>query len=243
MKGIFKKAVILTLAGMLFFLSKELMAQESAGVDDDSSPAVRVFNEWVQANKDYNYEQMWDLTAKNMQRLFGEDINQFENWFKTKDPELPRRIGESKITKIVPVSPTKTLITFSWPGGRHESYVIATPDGWKIYQLNAMLDTVKYELNLLKKAIESYYSDNIQLPSSLDDLIAPIEYIKQIPLDPLRDSYGEPYAYIATADSCKIYSFGPDGNDDSGLIEYEPKDGFTGDGDIVLNIDIASLKN
>jgi hypothetical protein len=54
------------------------------------------------------------------------------------------------------------------------------------------------------------------LPTSLDELVP--SYLKAIPLDPLN---GQPLRYRVTADAYTVYSVGPDGDDDGGMLLQE----------------------
>lgn len=47
--------------------------------------------------------------------------------------------------------------------------------------------TLKQDLALLRDAIDKYYADNAQYPSTLDDLVQK-KYIRNIPVDPITET-------------------------------------------------------
>jgi hypothetical protein len=55
------------------------------------------------------------------------------------------------------------------------------------------------------------------------------EYLGQIPLDPFTD---KPFLLGQEKDKVFVYSVGPNGKDDKGLIIYDPTNGTMSAGDI-----------
>ena len=91
-------------------------------------------------------------------------------------------------------------------------------------------------MRILVKAIRSYYTDNRLFPQDVSQLTYPIAYIETIPQDPFNDQ-GKPYVYITNGVTCRVYSLGPDSDDDFGNITYDPKNGNISNGDIVVEVE------
>jgi hypothetical protein len=107
------------------------------------------------------------------------------------------------------------------------------------------MQTVSVEDALM--ASMSYYQDNQALPSSIDDLIEPKQYLRSPEswwdgFAPLR-SYIivrrlQPLHFLLFGRHLIIYSFGPDGRDDHGAIRYDPTNGLVSKGDIIGSIEL-----
>lgn len=92
------------------------------------------------------------------------------------------------------------------------------------------------DLKSTQTALESYHVDNNRYPEILQELISPVKYISSVPRDPLFENGSEYLKYYAIPekDAYVIYSVGPDGIDDSGLVIYDPTNGTSSKGDLVL---------
>ena len=84
---------------------------------------------------------------------------------------------------------------------------------------------LNYDLEI-QSAINLYHLQKKKYPDSLDDLK---EYLDQIPPDPFTD---KPYLLGHEKEKVFVYSVGPDGKDDKGLITYDPTNGTISAGDI-----------
>jgi hypothetical protein len=85
-------------------------------------------------------------------------------------------------------------------------------------------------LTQIQAAIQLYHLEKKQSPKELDDLKP---YLVTIPVDPFTDK-----PFLWTQDSTGrsfAYSTGPDFKDDSAKLVYDPTNGTTSQGDIVLN--------
>lgn len=102
------------------------------------------------------------------------------------------------------------------------------PDDFPITYTRLMHEVSFLRLAQLESAIQLYYLEKKQWPKGLDDLKP---YLSPIPVDPFndkpflwsQDSAGRPFAY----------SVGPDFNDESAKIIYDPTNGATSAGDII----------
>jgi hypothetical protein len=117
------------------------------------------------------------------------------------------------------------------------AYFVKEQGRWKFALLPTYLKKVRDDMNFLGEAIKDYYTDNKRLPSSLSQLVSPIAYINSIPPDTFNDK-GDSYVYTTVENIYEIYSFGPDGDDDLGIIkyEYDRNKNPISDGDIVRSI-------
>lgn len=115
-------------------------------------------------------------------------------------------------------------------------YLVKEGGQWKITNTVRYFQKANYDINLLNMAIQNYYKSNNRLPIRLSDLVHPTAYLSEIPIDVFNDAR-KPYVYRVVNDkSWLLYSFGPDGDDDSGLFEYNPFSAETSNGDIVYSL-------
>ena len=110
--------------------------------------------------------------------------------------------------------------------------------------LKAKIMKQKNELQTIASSLEAWYIDKLALPERLEDLTAPVSYLKKIPEDLF--SPGRPVSYILDKEAgiALIYSVGPDGRDDDGIRELQgiiPR-GTTPEGDIIVKVTLEELK-
>ncbi|MBN1901454.1 zf-HC2 domain-containing protein [Candidatus Sumerlaeota bacterium] len=91
-------------------------------------------------------------------------------------------------------------------------------------------------LKSTQAALEAYHVDNNRYPDILAELVSPVAYLTSVPTDPLsgNGSMKLQYYVIEGKDACVLYSAGPDGVDDSGIVVYDPTNGTNSKGDLVL---------
>lgn len=89
----------------------------------------------------------------------------------------------------------------------------------------------KQELAYLSSAIRVYQSKNQKMPEKLEDLV-PIP-LNPLPQDPFASS---PFKYFSQDTEVILYSIGPDTTDDHAQLVYDPTNGVTSKGDIVVRL-------
>lgn len=102
--------------------------------------------------------------------------------------------------------------------------------------LNHKLDITQARLKATASALESFYDDYNRYPEILEELTPPASYLDAIPEDPFSENGSKPiyYSVNQTKDAYVLYSVGPDGIDGLGSIAYDPSNGTTSAGDIIL---------
>lgn len=105
---------------------------------------------------------------------------------------------------------------------------LVTPEQEKY--VKAQIDKTRQDLKALAIALESYRVDYKCYPKQSDQLTTPISYIVWIPKDEFNPS--EQLKYCLKDDKFKIYSIGPDQQDDQLTIIYDPTNGLFSTGDI-----------
>jgi len=96
--------------------------------------------------------------------------------------------------------------------------------------------TAQKQLKVTETALEAYYIDNNRYPDILQELISPVSYLSEAPKDYLSQNSRDPLQYIVTpsGDSYVLYSVGPDGKDGLGVVPYDPTNGTTSPGDMII---------
>jgi type II secretory pathway pseudopilin PulG len=97
----------------------------------------------------------------------------------------------------------------------------------------AKTERARAQISVIAAAIQAYEADTGQFPPTLLSLLNPSPYLPQIPVDPFAAS-NQPISYSRADGACQLYSLGPDGFDDRGLLVYDPTNGAESDGDILL---------
>lgn len=113
-------------------------------------------------------------------------------------------------------------------------YLIKEDGEWKTANFLAYAKRVKEDLEVLGKAIKDYYAVTQELPEILYDLLGlKSTKLNNIPLDLFNDD-NEHYVYkIINKNTYKLYSLGPDSDDDQGMVEWKSGVYEIGDGDII----------
>lgn len=96
-------------------------------------------------------------------------------------------------------------------------------------------EETKKSLRTVATALEAYYVDFDKYPDNINDLISPVHYLTEIPLDLYSKDASEPINYYLNTGgkTYTIYSVGPDGIDNLGKTIYDPNSGTDSEGDIV----------
>jgi len=97
----------------------------------------------------------------------------------------------------------------------------------------AKITAVNCQFEKISGAIENYHDSYKNYPERLEDL--DLDCIK----DPFSDS-GEHYIYKMNNGEILLYSRGPDGDDDQGLVEYDCNKGEKSNGDIIIRFAIST---
>lgn len=90
----------------------------------------------------------------------------------------------------------------------------------------------KSDLRTIATGLEAHFVDNNKYPAKLDELIKPISYLQKIPVDPFSPNQST-YKYALEGTTYRIWSVGPDGNDNGGTKEYDQFNNNDKTGDIV----------
>jgi hypothetical protein len=96
------------------------------------------------------------------------------------------------------------------------------------------LDQAVNRLLRLEIALRLYQSDHAQFPAALSDLVP--SYLPDLPTDPFA-SRGQNFRYMPSKGEFKLWSVGPDRNDDGGTPIPKAEDGshdLNGSGDLIL---------
>lgn len=89
-----------------------------------------------------------------------------------------------------------------------------------VQQKENKIEKARKELSKISVALRSYAVDHDTLPDSLFRLTTPIDFLPEVYNDPFGT--GGPYVYkkLEGRKDFLIYSYGPDGDDDKGRIQY-----------------------
>ena len=101
--------------------------------------------------------------------------------------------------------------------------------------LESKIKAANNRLDMTVAALKAYRNDNMKYPPYLDALVSPVSYLGVVPVDPLSENGTDSLKYIPinNQDGYMIYSVGPDGVDDKGLVNYYENNGLRSTGDIV----------
>lgn len=228
-----KIRVLLIVAMAVFFLLSKVEAEKVELGTEDNSEIILCSQKYRMAIIDGEYGEAWDLISSQYRKeIFADNFENFEAGL-FGNQLLLAKINKSVATqeiKIIPITANKVVVmlTTNENGIYYEKEDGVWRNGGEVgeYTRKAAAD-----MNKLSSLIEKYYQDNGNVPKELSKLIP--FYIEDLPPDLFNDKR-EPYRYISRKDSWSLYSFGPDGEDDSGIIEYNSKNGILSDGDILI---------
>jgi hypothetical protein len=112
--------------------------------------------------------------------------------------------------------------------------------------LQEQLAAVDVDLKILELTLGDYFSDYNTFPDTLLSLTTPLIFIETLPADPFNlhrhpVAKGEnPYTYlkygVGKRVAATLCSYGPDNDDDTASLVYDPTNGTISDGDIVRHI-------
>ncbi|MFW6255652.1 MAG: type II secretion system protein GspG [Candidatus Sumerlaeota bacterium] len=98
--------------------------------------------------------------------------------------------------------------------------------------VRAGVNRAQADMRAIATALEAHNIDYNKYPENLHSLTSPISYIRSLPSDPFAKD-GEIYQYEPSDKKWKLWSIGPDQEDDKGEKEYSPRDGAWSEGDII----------
>ncbi|GEM_PF-4811100 len=221
-----KLGFLLAIMAVVFSIIKIMGANAQISESDDySSLGIKITTNLLNAMKNKNYEAAWLFLTQLTKNEFG-SIKSFEEW--CGKIEI---LEDVEADEVVFLSKQRLLVTFYSFGKSQAVLLINQGQDWKVAIINLYIKKMEKDFQLLADVLNNYYKEKGQFPDELAQLVSPIPYIQAIPFDPF--SYGnEPYHYAADMGGWKIYSVGPDGDDDAGIKKYDSsEDGY--DGDIV----------
>ncbi len=150
---------------------------------------------------------------------------------------------KEKIEEIILISPDRAFIKTTpalpfVPAPFNEGYYVVNEDGqWTFDALSFRYIRVLNELNDIMNLIFIFYKTEGRLPENMEELIRMDDKIKGY-YDLFADMKS-PYRYVIAGDnSCKVYSVGPDNQDNNGGELYKPQKGVLSAGDVVLTGEI-----
>ncbi len=223
-----KKIIMAGLVPVFCFIACCGCGRKSAAINEKDLLAIRSsFARLQKAVEDSDYKTIWRLTAKKGMDKFEGDFEKFQDYYKE---EMPYRwLSELKIRKLTRISDNTVILLFNQP---LESAYMSFEDGYWKFNGGIYKDLVRTlrDLAQIDKGIRGYYTEHRALPAALDE-IAP-NFIKELPQDRFQPDK-KPYVYSKSGTSWKVYSFGPDQDDDSGLIECNVEKDTIDNGDIV----------
>ena len=111
------------------------------------------------------------------------------------------------------------------------------------------IEEVRQGLKALAVGFEAYRIDHGVYPDTMEQLLAPVAYLKGYVEDPFRGAgWTDPrsrslrMAYSPGYKEILLYSIGPDGVDQSGRFPYNPANGLVSEGDIVHALKLDTFR-
>lgn len=218
------KKNILFLAILIFiFLVLDVKAEEAELKPIDySSPVIQAVVTYQNAFRTGDIETLWRQLAKGMQRPHSNYVPLKGRDLSPREKERNVAFGNAELIGIKFITSNRACVMINVPKFPKikEFYFIREDGEWKYARVKIYIDVVKEDLKFIAKAIKNYYKGNKKLPQTLSDLLQPIAYVNYIPLDLFSDNE-TPYIYkVINKTTYKLYSLGPDSDDDQGMIEY-----------------------
>ncbi len=198
---------------------------------DSSSPIVKTILKSREARENRDFKSTWELTDMfTKKERFNNNFEEFVNF--VVDVRSKYSPIKSQLTKVIMITSNRAWVEATNLDNPDFKglYLVKEQEEWKIAFLDVYLKKTRGDLENLKKVILQYLEDNKKLPDTLSQLVP--DYIENIPLDPFNDKGGS-YIYSPGKGVYALYSFGPDSDDDSGLADYNFKNGPISDGDII----------
>lgn len=91
----------------------------------------------------------------------------------------------------------------------------------------------KSALRSVHVALETYFVDHNEYPLHLEALTTPIAYLSNLPEDPFAGGRTVQWGISQPDEDLLLWTVGPDGVDDRGIVNYDPTNGTISSGDIV----------
>lgn len=91
------------------------------------------------------------------------------------------------------------------------------------------------DLRQLQMALRAYYAEHRKFPNDLAELVTS-GVCTSLPCDPFRAGSVSSFSYDPKSSPVIVYSWGPDGEDNRGAIEYDPTNGVRSIGDIICRV-------
>lgn len=186
--------------------------------------AVKAVLAYQKALKTGDIEAIRRRETAKMRELLGERNLVLDSAFAEAELSGMRFISDKRIW-VEAYSPAVPLKGF---------YLIMEGGRWRYARLNLYTAKAKEELRFISAAVKAYYEKNNRLPQELSDLTGPV------PVDLFSDSQAN-YNYKAINERAyKLYSLGPDSDDDQARLEYSWQRQAISDGDIILSGEVGN---
>lgn len=221
---------LLVLIIFFLFLGRSYLKENSKyGSSDGSYAVAKSFFAFQEALAKGDYESAWGLMANNARIKFGDNFDFFKTHYKNK--QVKSDISDQDIKEIKFF--TNDIATLVLADVFNSVYMSRENGMWKFSgKITSNIYYVNADIRRLAKAIDCYRDSYGDFPSALIHLIP--NFIKELPID-FFNPKGNPYTYVNRGSYYEIYSFGPDMDNDKGLISYDIATGILSDGDIVYD--------
>ena len=229
----FNKKIVMILGILIFnFLFVEVIFGQEVTIDYSSEPILTIVS-FQSALRNGEYDKIWRELLTEMTKTDEGSVIRYKEKITGRLSDDIGGIYTAKLQTMTYLTSgriwVKTISSYrKFPG----FYLIKEGGRWKVTRFSVYAKKAEKDMRRLCEAIKAYYEDNGELPTQLTELVNPIAYIEAIPQDVYSDEAG-PYAYTPVRDSWELYSFGPDSDDDLGLIRVK-KRGHMSDGDLIV---------
>lgn len=207
-------------------------------VDEDKvwKEPISTFMQYCLALENKDYARAFSLEPRYMQKAAG-SVKVYKGWWSSsaEHDKWRQLYAGMKIRKVEILTPKRVAILIDLPDERMANvafYMIHEDGKWKVGCFKLIFMHAKTDLERLNDAIVHYNEKKKRLPAELSVLTP--EYIEELPSDLFNDKM-EPYRYAKEVNgNYIIYSFGPDSDDDLGMVEYDYEKGLFNNGDIII---------
>ncbi|MFH1339232.1 MAG: hypothetical protein ABIH40_05275 [Candidatus Omnitrophota bacterium] len=226
-----KSKITISLVVFVIYLSGIVMAGPQ-----DESPDIKeiykIFRERQDAFRKKDYKKLWQLWPEfEKTDAFDNDLEDLKLW--VEDPKLVEIVCREKIADVVLITPERAFIEVI-PTCLFGGYYLIKEEGrWKFTSLTHHYLVVARYLQTIAQQIREFERKYERLPNDLTEIAEVYPGIKYQIYD-LFDDERKPYRFVIFQDTWKLYSLGPDSDDDGGVIIYNPENGLISGGDIVF---------
>ncbi|MFH1338435.1 MAG: hypothetical protein ABIH40_01110 [Candidatus Omnitrophota bacterium] len=238
-----KKVMIVSVGMIILFLY--FGVADSQDVKSEISEAFikseirNAFSERQEAFKKNDYETIWKYWPELEKGIsFKNDIREMETWTKDLSAEDVKTVYDEKIASITLISPERAFVETTPPSQFKGYYLVKEEGNWKFTSCQRRNNLVIYRLGIISGQIKDFYKENQRLPSDIEEIIKFSPELENYVYD-IYDGGKKPYRFSVSDGEWKLYSLGPDGDDDKGKILYDQTQGLISDGDIVLAGEIS----